>query len=87
MTALSSPNALSSSQQAPARSEPAPFMLRPHAAWKALCSQTGGAITLGTFYRWLRSGKVYSVRMGYSIFIPRPSLEELIKLCLAGERT
>jgi hypothetical protein len=87
MEAYTSPNAFSSSQQAPASSVPAPFMLRPHAAWKTLCARTGGAVHLGTFYRWLRNGKVYSVRLGYNIFIPRPSLEELIQECLAGERT
>ena len=61
-------------------------MLCPKTAWRMLCEQTGGRVALMTFYRWLQSGKVYSVRVGYHIFVPRTSLEDLIKRCLAGER-
>lgn len=61
-------------------------MLSPKSACRILCTRTGGSISLVTFYRWLRSGKVYSIRLGQRIFIPRPALEDLIKQCLAGER-
>ncbi len=70
----------------PAPDAPVPFMLRPEAAWRILCVRTGARIHLASFYRWLKNGKVYSVRMGYNIFVPRPALENLIKQCLAGER-
>jgi excisionase family DNA binding protein len=87
MDTLSSPNVQASSKAAAMHSAPAPFMLRPQTAWKTLCSRTGGAVHLGTFYRWLKNGKVYSVRLGNNIFIPRTTLEELIEQCLTGERT
>ena len=61
-------------------------MLSPAAAWRSLCARTGGFITLATFYRWLRNGKVYSIRLGQRIFVPREALDDLIKACLSGER-
>jgi hypothetical protein len=63
-----------------------PAMLSPAAAWRSLCARTGGFIALATFYRWLRNGKVYSIRLGQRIFIPREALDDLIKNCLNGER-
>jgi hypothetical protein len=61
-------------------------MLPPMRAWRILCARTGGSIALVTFYRWLRNGRIYSIRMGQRIFIPQPALEDAIKQCLAGER-
>ena len=63
-----------------------PPMMSPANAWRILCRRTGGEISRGTFYRWLSSGKVYAIRLGFRILVPWPSLEELIKKCLAGER-
>jgi hypothetical protein len=64
----------------------APPMMTPTHAWRLLCRRTGGEISRTTFYRWLSSGKVVSVRLGYRLYIPFPAIEDLIKLCLAGER-
>ena len=61
-------------------------MYPPASAWRILCSRTGGSIALVTFYRWLRNGRIYSIRMGQRIFIPLPALEDAIKQCLAGEK-
>jgi hypothetical protein len=61
-------------------------MLTPIHAWRLLCHHTGGGISRTTFYRWLSSGQVYSIRLGHRLFVPYPALEELIKQCLAGER-
>jgi hypothetical protein len=75
--------------QAAAASPSAPVtaaMLTPIHAWRLLCHRTGGGISRTTFYRWLSSGKVYSIRLGYRLFVPYPVVEELIKQCLAGER-
>ena len=73
----------SPSTAAPAR--PA-AMLPPCRAWQILCQRTGAQVCRATFYRWVSTGSVYSIRLGFRIFIPTPALEELIKLCLAGER-
>ncbi len=75
----------------PARAKPAPpagsiAMLSPTAAWRSLCARTGGVITLVTFYRWLRNGKVYSIRLGQRVFIPQDALDDLIRKCLEGEK-
>ncbi len=61
-------------------------LLAPSAAWRILCRATGGGIGRSTFYRWLRTGKVYSIRLGFRIFIPWPALDDVIKQCKAGER-
>ena len=61
-------------------------MLAPANALRILRRATGGTIGKSTFYRWLSCGKVYSVRLGYRIFIPFPALEDLIRQCKAGER-
>ena len=61
-------------------------MFPPPRAWHILCERTGARVSLVTFYRWVRNGKVFSIRMGQRIFIPQPALEDTIKQCLAGER-
>lgn len=61
-------------------------MLSPRAAWRILRQQTGADMCVGTIYRWLASGRLFSIRLGYRIYIPRPALEEVIRKCLAGER-
>ena len=59
-------------------------MLVPSNAWRILNARTGGAISRSTFYRWLSSGQVYSVRVGHRMYIPWRVIEELIEQCLAG---
>jgi len=61
-------------------------MLVPSNAWRILNARTGGAVSRSTFYRWLSSGQVYSVRVGHRMYIPWRVIEELIEKCLAGER-
>ena len=61
-------------------------MLTPSNAWRILRRRTGGSVGRSTFYRWLNSGKLYSIRLGYRIYIPFRALEDLIKLVLAGDR-
>jgi hypothetical protein len=60
-------------------------MLSPCRAWQLLCRRTGGVVSLATFYRWLSNGKVYSVRLGFRIYVPATALEHLIEQCLTGE--
>ena len=61
-------------------------MLSPANAWRILCTRTGGAVSRATFYRWVASGRVFSIRVGHKFSIPWSALEEIIKQCLAGER-
>jgi hypothetical protein len=61
-------------------------MLTPANAWRILRRRTGGTVGRSTFYRWLSSGKIYSIRLGFRIYIPFHALEDLIKMVLAGDR-
>jgi excisionase family DNA binding protein len=61
-------------------------MLTPTHAWHLLCRRTGGTISRTTFYRWINSGRVGAVRVGFRFLIPLPILEEVIQKCLDGER-
>lgn len=82
----SSPQHLAGSSESPTKAPNTPHMIRPIIAWRRLCAQTGGGITLGSFYRWIRSGRVYTVRLGGRVFVPSATLEELINRCLSGEQ-
>jgi len=55
-------------------------------AWRLLCRRTGGRISRTTFYRWINSGRVGVVRVGFRLLIPLPWVEDLIQKCLDGER-
>jgi excisionase family DNA binding protein len=61
-------------------------MLSVDNAWRLLCRRTGGGISRTTFYRWINSGRIGVVRVGYRFLIPMPMLEEVIQKCLDGER-
>lgn len=70
----------------PSKKSPAtPLMMNPTAAWRMLCAKTGGGIALGTFYRWIRDGRVCAIRMGGKILVPAQILEVVIEKCLKGE--
>jgi excisionase family DNA binding protein len=70
----------------PSRKTPAtPLMLTPTAAWRTLCARTGGGIALGSFYRWIRDGRIFSIRMGRKILVPVETMDEVIEKCLSGE--
>jgi excisionase family DNA binding protein len=70
----------------PSRKTPAtPLMLTPTAAWRTLCSRTGGGIALGTFYRWIRDGRICTIRLGKKILVPAQMLDAVIDKCLRGE--
>ena len=70
----------------PAHRPDEPLMLSPQNALRVLRRRTGGRISRATFYRWLNSGALTSIRVGYHIYIPWFALEEFIERCLKGER-
>jgi len=61
-------------------------LLTPQQAWRLIIRQTGGSLSKTTFYRWLNQGKLYSMRLGWRIYIPLESVNEVVKRCLSGER-
>lgn len=60
-------------------------LLSPPRAWLILRKRTGGHVSRSTFYRWLESGRVYSLRMGTRMYVPWQALQEVIRRCLSGE--
>ena len=62
-----------------------PEMVTPRNAWRRLCGHTGCEVDIRTFYRWIGNGRLYTVRLGRSIFVPLSALETLIENCLRGE--
>ncbi len=63
-----------------------PPMLTPSNAYRMLLHRTGGRISRATFYRWISSGRVFSIRLGFRIYIPLIEIDSLVKQCRAGER-
>ncbi len=80
----SSRRSLNPTRPAPRPGEP--LMLSPHNALRILTRRTGAKVSRPTFYRWLSSGALTSIRVGYHIFVPWFALEDFIERCLKGER-
>ncbi len=70
------------SRRLAARDQP---LVAPLNAWRILQNRTGGEVSRATFYRWLANGRLYSVRLGFRLFVPLKALDELIQRCLKGE--
>jgi hypothetical protein len=62
-----------------------PTVLTPLSAWRLLNKKTFGSISRATFYRWLSSGRVFSYRVGYHMYVPVPEIENVVKLCHEGK--
>jgi excisionase family DNA binding protein len=60
-------------------------VLPPNNAWRILRSRTGLQCGRSTFYRWVNSGKIRSVRFGARIYIPWNELERIIRVCEGAE--
>jgi hypothetical protein len=60
-------------------------LISPPIAWRILHRRTGGHVSRSTFYRWLESGKVYSLRIGSRMYIPWQALQDVIVRCLNGD--
>ncbi len=60
-----------------------PYIIPSHSAWRILRRRTGGNISRATFYRWVSSGKLGSVRLGERIYIPLPALDDFIRKCMS----
>jgi len=53
-------------------------LLSPGNAWRIFRHTTGWAVARATFYRWVRSGRLYSVRVGCRIFVPWDALDRFM---------
>jgi hypothetical protein len=70
--------------RAKASPHPAVSLLSTPSAWRILRRRTGGDISRATFYRWVGSGRLSSIRLGFRIYIPLPALDDFIRKCLSG---
>jgi hypothetical protein len=70
----------------PSAAPPSRLMLSPQRALQVLRRYTGAFVGRSTFYRWINTGRVYSIRMGFRIYVPWETLQDTINHCLAGER-
>lgn len=61
-------------------------LLSPYNAWRILEGRTGINVGRSTFYRWVQSGKVFSMKMGGKIYIPWPEIENVIRQFRSGIR-
>jgi hypothetical protein len=53
-------------------------------AWNTLRRRTGIPLSRATFYRWVSSGKVYSLRMGLKVYVPTSVVDGIVRQCQAG---
>ncbi|MBZ5515025.1 MAG: helix-turn-helix domain-containing protein [Acidobacteriia bacterium] len=60
-------------------------LLSTPSALRFLHRRTGGIVSRATFYRWLNSGELRSIRLGFRIYIPLRALDEFIRKCMNGE--
>lgn len=54
-------------------------------AWSTLRRRTGIPLARATFYRWVSSGKVYSLRMGLKVYIPSSVVDGIVRKCQGGD--
>lgn len=74
------------------RSQPAPedkthpIMLSPDDAMQLLQMRLGILVGRSTFYRWVYSGRLFSVKLGGKLFIPLSEMEVLMQRLARGDR-
>lgn len=54
-------------------------------AWHTIRRRTGIPLSRATFYRWVGSGKVFSLRMGLKAYIPTSIVDGMVKQCKSGD--
>jgi Helix-turn-helix domain len=62
-------------------------MLSPTNAWRILVRRTGFDIGRSTFYRWIQSGRIFSLKLGGKIYVPWAEIERTIEQCFNGDRS
>lgn len=68
----------------PAAGEVVEPLLTVAGAWNSLRRRTGIPLARATFYRWVSSGKIYSLRMGLKVYIPSSVVDGIVKQCKSG---
>ncbi|HEV2426352.1 MAG TPA: helix-turn-helix domain-containing protein [Terriglobia bacterium] len=61
-------------------------MLSPDDAMQLLQMRLGILVGRSTFYRWVYSGRLFSVKLGGKLFIPLSEMEVLMQRLARGDR-
>ncbi|MGH9434880.1 MAG: hypothetical protein ACRD06_02640 [Terriglobia bacterium] len=78
-------NILPTPEPAPRSPETVDPLLTIGSAWTSLRHRTGIPLARATFYRWVSSGKIYSLRMGLKVYIPSSVIEGIVRQCKSGD--
>lgn len=78
-------NILPTPEPGPRNPETVDPLLTVASAWNSLRRRTGIPLARATFYRWVSSGKIYSLRMGLKVYIPSSVVEGIVKQCKNGD--
>lgn len=83
---LASPADHRSRSQTSPDDETHPIMLSPDGAMQLLEARLGILVGRSTFYRWIYSGRLFSVKLGGKLFIPLSEMEILVQRLVRGDR-
>lgn len=63
-----------------------PTMLSAERAMQILDARLGITVGRSTFYRWMQTGRLFSIKLGGKIFIPLSEMETIVERLSRGER-
>jgi predicted DNA-binding transcriptional regulator AlpA len=63
-----------------------PVMLSPENAMQILDVRLGITVGRSTFYRWIQTGRFFSIKLGGKIFVPLSEIETVVQKLSHGER-
>ncbi|HEV3277412.1 MAG TPA: helix-turn-helix domain-containing protein [Terriglobia bacterium] len=63
-----------------------PTMLSADQAMQILDVRLGISVGRSTFYRWMQTGRFFSIKLGGKIFIPLAEMEGIVERLSRGER-
>jgi len=85
-TSVVSPADPHSRNHPPPQDDARPIMLSPDRAIQLLGVRLGIIVGRSTFYRWVYTGRFFSVKLGGKLFIPLSEMELVVQRLARGER-
>jgi predicted site-specific integrase-resolvase len=61
-------------------------MLSPGSAMRILDVRMGITVGRSTFYRWMQTGRLFSIKLGGKIYVPLSEMETIMERLSRGER-
>lgn len=75
-----------SAKRSQSNDDACPIMLSPEHAMQMLNGRLGIFVGRSTFYRWIYTGRFFSVKLGGKLFIPLAEMEMVVQRLGRGER-